>query len=83
MVIVTEWVQYRALDLDRIKSEMAQPVVVDLRNIYRPRTWRPTALRMTASGGRLTVTHSSFSPCRKAGYPVCAVFVDRPSPSLR
>src|SRR5216117_4056369 len=35
MVIVTEWVQYRALDLDRIKSEMAQPVVVDLRNIYR------------------------------------------------
>src|SRR6187397_421805 len=36
MVIVTEWVQYRALDLDRIKSEMAQPVVVDLRNIYRP-----------------------------------------------
>jgi UDPglucose 6-dehydrogenase len=36
MVIVTEWVQYRALDLERIKSEMAQPVVVDLRNIYRP-----------------------------------------------
>ena len=36
MVLVTEWVQYRALDLDRIKSEMAQPVVVDLRNIYRP-----------------------------------------------
>jgi len=28
-------VQFRALDLDRIKSEMAQPVVVDLRNIYR------------------------------------------------
>jgi UDPglucose 6-dehydrogenase len=36
MVIVTEWVQYRALDLDRIKGAMAQPVVVDLRNIYRP-----------------------------------------------
>src|SRR5919205_784601 len=35
MVIVTEWVQFRALDLDRIKSEMAQPVVVDLRNVYR------------------------------------------------
>ena len=36
LVIVTEWVQYRALDLERLKSEMAQPVVVDLRNIYRP-----------------------------------------------
>ena len=36
LVIVTEWVQYRALDLERLKREMAQPVVVDLRNIYRP-----------------------------------------------
>jgi UDPglucose 6-dehydrogenase len=36
LVIVTEWVQYRALDLDRLKREMAQPVVIDLRNVYRP-----------------------------------------------
>jgi UDPglucose 6-dehydrogenase len=36
LVIVTEWVQFRALDLSRLKSEMAKPVIVDLRNIYRP-----------------------------------------------
>ena len=36
MVVVTEWVQYRTLDLERLKREVAQPVVVDLRNIYRP-----------------------------------------------
>ncbi|HEX9361224.1 MAG TPA: UDP-glucose/GDP-mannose dehydrogenase family protein [Bradyrhizobium sp.] len=36
MVVVTEWVQYRTLDLKRLKRELAQPVVVDLRNIYRP-----------------------------------------------
>ena len=36
MVIVTEWVQFRALDLERLKQEMKQPVVIDLRNIYRP-----------------------------------------------
>jgi len=36
MVVVTEWVQYRTLDLDRLKAELKQPVVVDLRNIYRP-----------------------------------------------
>src|SRR5438132_13403724 len=36
MVVVTEWVQYRTLDLERLKHELAQPVVVDLRNIYRP-----------------------------------------------
>jgi len=36
LVIVTEWEQFRALDLNRLKKEMAQPVIVDLRNIYRP-----------------------------------------------
>jgi len=36
LVLVTEWVQYRAMDLERLRREMAQPVVVDLRNIYRP-----------------------------------------------
>ena len=35
-MIVTEWVQFRALDLPRLKRIMKQPVVVDLRNIYRP-----------------------------------------------
>jgi UDPglucose 6-dehydrogenase len=36
LVIVTEWEQFRALDLKRLKAELKQPVVVDLRNIYRP-----------------------------------------------
>jgi UDPglucose 6-dehydrogenase len=36
LVIVTEWEQFRALDLRRLKQQMAQPVIVDLRNIYRP-----------------------------------------------
>jgi UDPglucose 6-dehydrogenase len=35
-VIVTEWEQFRALDFERIKGLMACPVMVDLRNIYRP-----------------------------------------------
>ena len=36
LVIVTEWRQFRALDLERIRTSMATPVIVDLRNIYRP-----------------------------------------------
>ncbi len=36
LVLVTEWVQFRALDLARLKREMKHPVVVDLRNIYQP-----------------------------------------------
>lgn len=36
LLIITEWDEFRALDLDRVKLLMKQPVVVDLRNIYRP-----------------------------------------------
>jgi UDPglucose 6-dehydrogenase len=36
LVIVIEWEQFRALDFARLKSVMKQPVVVDLRNMYRP-----------------------------------------------
>jgi UDPglucose 6-dehydrogenase len=36
LVIVTEWEQFRALDLDRLRRAMTQPVIIDLRNVYRP-----------------------------------------------
>jgi len=36
VVVVTEWNQFRALDLARLKAAMRAPVVVDLRNIYKP-----------------------------------------------
>ncbi len=36
LVIITEWNEFRALDLDRIKALMHHPLIVDLRNIYRP-----------------------------------------------
>lgn len=35
-VIVTEWDEFRALDLDRVKQSLRAPILVDLRNIYRP-----------------------------------------------
>jgi UDPglucose 6-dehydrogenase len=36
LVIVTEWHQFRALDFARLKAIMIQPILIDLRNIYRP-----------------------------------------------
>src|SRR5690606_26004196 len=36
VAIVTEWDAFRALDLQRVKDLARQPVLVDLRNIYRP-----------------------------------------------
>jgi len=36
LAIITEWNEFRALDLERIKSVMRTPTIVDLRNIYSP-----------------------------------------------
>src|SRR4051812_6763820 len=36
LVLLTEWNEFRGLDLDRVKTLLRQPVVIDLRNIYKP-----------------------------------------------
>ncbi|MEJ6012215.1 UDP-glucose/GDP-mannose dehydrogenase family protein, partial [Novosphingobium aquae] len=36
VVIVTEWDAFRALDFKRLKAQMREPVLVDLRNVYEP-----------------------------------------------
>jgi UDPglucose 6-dehydrogenase len=54
LVIITEWDQFRALDLDRIKLLMKAPVLVDLRNIYKPDDMRARGFAYT-SVGRATV----------------------------
>jgi UDP-glucose/GDP-mannose dehydrogenase family, UDP binding domain len=35
LVIATEWDEFRALDLARVRSLLKRPILVDLRNIYR------------------------------------------------
>jgi UDPglucose 6-dehydrogenase len=36
VTIITEWNQFRALDLERVKALLKTPLMIDLRNIYRP-----------------------------------------------
>jgi UDPglucose 6-dehydrogenase len=36
VVILTEWNEFRALDLTKVKTLLKQPLMVDLRNIYKP-----------------------------------------------
>ena len=36
LVLITEWNEFRALDLGRVKSLLRRPLVIDLRNIYKP-----------------------------------------------
>jgi UDPglucose 6-dehydrogenase len=50
VVIVTEWEQFRALDLERVRDLMACPVMVDLRNVYRPEDMKKYGFAYTSVG---------------------------------
>ncbi len=50
VVIATEWEQFRALDLGRLKNVMNRPVIVDLRNIYPADEMRRVGFRYIAVG---------------------------------
>jgi len=49
-VIITEWDEFRALDLDRVKDLMRRPLMVDLRNIYEPEDLRPRGFTYISVG---------------------------------
>ncbi|MBX7527555.1 UDP-glucose dehydrogenase family protein [Qipengyuania vesicularis] len=50
VTIVTEWDAFRALDFDRIKDLAKEPVLVDLRNIYRAKEMREKGFYYTSIG---------------------------------
>jgi UDPglucose 6-dehydrogenase len=50
VVIATEWEQFRALDLTRLREVMAQPLIIDLRNVYRPEEMKRANFRYVSVG---------------------------------
>jgi UDPglucose 6-dehydrogenase len=50
LVLVTEWNQFRMLDLDRLKRVLRRPVIVDLRNVYEPVPMREAGFRYLCVG---------------------------------
>ena len=50
LVIVTEWNQYRNLDLVRLKKLMRRPLLIDLRNVYLPERVREAGLEYVGIG---------------------------------
>ncbi len=50
LIIVTEWNQFRALDLARLKRLLVQPLIVDLRNIYEPAKLAAAGFRYVSVG---------------------------------
>lgn len=50
VVIITEWNEFRALDLDRLKESMNSPILVDLRNIYVPDEMQAAGFKYSSIG---------------------------------
>jgi UDPglucose 6-dehydrogenase len=50
VVILTEWNEFRALDLGRVKSLLKTPLMIDLRNIYRPQQMAEAGFRYVSVG---------------------------------
>ncbi|MGB9367310.1 MAG: UDP-glucose/GDP-mannose dehydrogenase family protein [Xanthobacteraceae bacterium] len=50
LIILTEWDQFRALDLARVKQTLRSPVIIDLRNIYKPADMAERGFRYTSVG---------------------------------
>ena len=64
LAILTEWNQFRGLDLERMKATLKQPVMADLRNIYDPQAMAETGFNYSSIGrpaplGQSTVGQSA------------------------
>ncbi|HEY3027135.1 MAG TPA: UDP-glucose/GDP-mannose dehydrogenase family protein [Pyrinomonadaceae bacterium] len=50
LVLVTEWNQFRALDMKRIRDSMTAPRIADLRNVYEPGAMRELGFEYVGVG---------------------------------
>lgn len=50
LVIITEWNQFRALDMEKVKSLLKSPKIADLRNIYEPKDMREMGFEYVGVG---------------------------------
>jgi UDPglucose 6-dehydrogenase len=50
LVLITEWNEFRGLDLERVKRLLARPLVIDLRNVYKPEEMREAGLEYHSIG---------------------------------
>jgi UDPglucose 6-dehydrogenase len=57
VVIMTEWNEFRGLDLDRLRREMASPVIIDARNVLDPVQTRALGFEYVATGRGLSAAY--------------------------
>jgi UDPglucose 6-dehydrogenase len=50
VVVITEWNQFRLLDLERLRASLRRPVLIDLRNVYEPEQMRKAGFEYSSVG---------------------------------
>jgi UDPglucose 6-dehydrogenase len=50
LILLTEWNEFRGLDLGRVERTLASPLVIDLRNIYQPHEMKAAGLSYLSIG---------------------------------
>jgi UDPglucose 6-dehydrogenase len=66
LVLLTEWNEFRALDLARVREVLRQPVVIDLRNIYQPQEMTDAGFVYHSIGRAPTEPPAGVSPNLRA-----------------
>ena len=67
LVILTEWHEFRALDLSRLETIMRTPVICDFRNIYKPDDIRKTGFHYISIGRPDVTPQAKAQPQRAKG----------------
>jgi len=50
IVIITEWNEFRALDLNKVKEFLNEPIIIDLRNIYKHDSMKEAGIKYISVG---------------------------------
>jgi len=66
LVLLTEWNEFRALDLTRVRSLLRAPVVIDLRNIYQPEEMTAAGFVYHSIGRAAVAPPAEISPSLRA-----------------
>ena len=77
---MTEWDAFRALDLGRVRKALKAPIVVDLRNIYRPDEMARRGFDYTSVGRRWARGRVRYAPAgttRSCSVKLLACFLGR------
>ncbi|MBV9015369.1 MAG: UDP-glucose/GDP-mannose dehydrogenase family protein [Alphaproteobacteria bacterium] len=66
LILITEWNEFRALDLGRVKRLMRRPVIIDLRNIYKPEEMAAAGLTYHSIGRTSSLGTTAAEPYLRA-----------------